>query len=162
MAGKHKNATEDVSVELPITPMLDMSFQLMAFFIFTFRPAPTEGQLALALPKEGTSSMTDFRADDQPVRFVVRVESARNGTIAKMWLLEPGAADPRPLDLGEDVKRYRAELRSRFEELKGGRGKLTLEIDDGLLQEYVVNLYDVARGIGFEEIAPVPLNPRRW
>ena len=38
--------------DLPITPMLDMSFQLLAFFIMTFKPADTEGQIALTLPKD--------------------------------------------------------------------------------------------------------------
>ncbi len=32
---------------MPITPMLDMSFQLLSFFILTFRPMPTEGQRIL-------------------------------------------------------------------------------------------------------------------
>lgn len=36
-------------VELPITPMLDMAFQLLTFFILTYRPAPTEGQIAMTL-----------------------------------------------------------------------------------------------------------------
>lgn len=39
-----------VSVELNMAAMLDMAFQLLAFFILTFRPAPVEGQLALNLP----------------------------------------------------------------------------------------------------------------
>ena len=30
--------------------MLDMAFQLLAFFILTFRPAPLEGQISLRLP----------------------------------------------------------------------------------------------------------------
>src|SRR3954467_5101865 len=36
-------------VEIPITPMLDMAFQLLTFFILTYRPAPTEGQFAMNL-----------------------------------------------------------------------------------------------------------------
>ncbi len=30
--------------------MLDMAFQLLTFFILTFRPAPIEGQISLRLP----------------------------------------------------------------------------------------------------------------
>ena len=38
-------------VELPITPMLDMTFQLLAFFILTYQPAAVEeGQLEFSLP----------------------------------------------------------------------------------------------------------------
>ena len=37
-------------VELNVTAMLDMAFQLLAFFILTFRPPPVEGQVSLRLP----------------------------------------------------------------------------------------------------------------
>jgi biopolymer transport protein ExbD len=37
-------------VELNLASMLDMAFQLLAFFILTFRPSPIEGQLTLHLP----------------------------------------------------------------------------------------------------------------
>ena len=37
-------------VTVPVTPMLDMSFQLLCFFVLTFRPSPTEGQFAVTLP----------------------------------------------------------------------------------------------------------------
>jgi len=37
-------------VELNLAAMLDMAFQLLTFFILTFRPSPIEGQIALNLP----------------------------------------------------------------------------------------------------------------
>jgi biopolymer transport protein ExbD len=37
-------------VELNLAAMLDMAFQLLAFFMLTFKPAPTEGQVSLRLP----------------------------------------------------------------------------------------------------------------
>jgi len=36
--------SKQVEVEVQITPMLDMAFQLLTFFILTYRPAPTEGR----------------------------------------------------------------------------------------------------------------------
>ncbi len=39
-------------VPLPITPMLDMAFQLLAFFIMTYSPSDLEGQLDQGLPAE--------------------------------------------------------------------------------------------------------------
>ena len=38
------------NVELNLAAMLDMAFQLLAFFILTFKPSPVEGQLALNMP----------------------------------------------------------------------------------------------------------------
>ena len=37
-------------VELNMAAMLDMAFQLLTFFILTFRPPPVEGQIALRMP----------------------------------------------------------------------------------------------------------------
>jgi biopolymer transport protein ExbD len=44
---RHKNSG---AVKLNVTAMLDMAFQLLAFFILTFRPAPIEGHLSLNMP----------------------------------------------------------------------------------------------------------------
>lgn len=46
---RHKKR-EQGSIELNLAAMLDMAFQLLTFFILTFKPAPVEGQLALNLP----------------------------------------------------------------------------------------------------------------
>lgn len=37
-------------VELNLAAMLDMAFQLLTFFILTFKPAPVEGQVLLRMP----------------------------------------------------------------------------------------------------------------
>ncbi len=49
MRRKRRRRTQS-EVELNMASMLDMAFQLLAFFILTFRPAPIEGQLSLHLP----------------------------------------------------------------------------------------------------------------
>jgi len=36
-------------VRIPVTPMLDMAFQLLTFFVLTFKPAPVEGQFSMNL-----------------------------------------------------------------------------------------------------------------
>lgn len=160
---RRKGPSDLVEPDLPITPMLDMSFQLLAFFIFTFRPAAPEGQLALALPKDegGPSTGVPTPSEDTPTVFVVRVEATDTGTVAGMTILEKDAAEVKPEDLGPDVRKYQAALRSRYNDLKGKPAKLILEIGDGLLQDYVVNLVDVAVNVGFTDFAPVPLDPKR-
>ncbi|MBX9622216.1 MAG: biopolymer transporter ExbD [Gemmataceae bacterium] len=151
-----------VDPDLPITPMLDMSFQLMAFFIFTFRPAPTEGQIVLALPKDdGGGQGIPSPTDDRPVTLVARAEAAETGRIAGITLVERDAAETKPEELGADLKKYQAALRARYNGFKGKPAKLIIEVGDGLLQEYVVNLLDVAVNVGFTDVAPIPLDPKK-
>jgi biopolymer transport protein ExbD len=45
---RHKSKQDDVSLNL--AAMLDMAFQLLTFFILTYRAVPVEGQVALRLP----------------------------------------------------------------------------------------------------------------
>ena len=76
---------------LPITAALDMSFQLLAFFVLTFRPMSFEGQLAhVKTPIEpvrqgGPIDGDEIRRDD----YTIRVYSKANGEIASMSVSTP-------------------------------------------------------------------------
>src|SRR5712692_4735795 len=50
---RRNRAEQSLEVELPITPMLDMAFQLLAYFIITFEPAALEGAMDLSMPAHG-------------------------------------------------------------------------------------------------------------
>ena len=63
MAIRKKKSRNDEDVDIPITPMLDMAFQLLTFFVLTYRPTPTEGQFSMNLLP--ASPATDFRAQSQ-------------------------------------------------------------------------------------------------
>ena len=111
---RRRQGTDHVEPDLPITPMLDMSFQLLAFFIMTFKPAPTEGQIALALPKDESSGMARAMLPldaEKPAHYVVRVTATDGGAIENMTIAEEsslGAAK----DLGTSVTAYRDELKA--------------------------------------------------
>lgn len=47
---RRKRYRTQSEVELNLAAMLDMAFQLLAFFILTFRPSPLEGQIMLHMP----------------------------------------------------------------------------------------------------------------
>jgi len=61
MAGRKKRQRGNGEVELNLAAMLDMAFQLLTFFILTFKPAPVEADIALRLPppQPATSPDTD-------------------------------------------------------------------------------------------------------
>src|SRR5438477_9504059 len=50
---RHLYHDEDQGVDMPITPMLDMAFQLLMFFILTYHPSALEGHMDLSLPAAG-------------------------------------------------------------------------------------------------------------
>src|SRR5262245_21281135 len=152
----YRQGTDFVEPDLPITPMLDMSFQLLAFFIMTFKPAPTEAQIAMTLPKEeGGAQGIPSPADDPPAKFVVKVAATGEGKIKSMSLMKAGSAE-KEIDLGADGRTYLNELKKLAGQNKGKPRKLTLEIEPKLLHGYVVQLMDHGIRAGFIDIAPVP------
>jgi biopolymer transport protein ExbD len=50
MGRRSRKKRSQPGVELNLAAMLDMAFQLLAFFMLTFKPAPIEGQVSLRLP----------------------------------------------------------------------------------------------------------------
>ncbi len=53
--------------EVPITPMLDMAFQLLTFFVLTYKPAPAEGQFLMNLmPAQPATAITAEAPSDKP------------------------------------------------------------------------------------------------
>ena len=163
MARRRRQGTDQVEPDLPITPMLDMSFQLLAFFIMTFKPAPTEGQIAMTLPKEegGPTISMPNPFEDKPTRYIIKVEANEQSQITRMTIQDAGTAVIDAKDLVVDIKSYMSELLKLADQHKAKPAKLTLEIDPQLMQEYVVQLLDHGVRAGFTDIAPVPLGARK-
>jgi len=65
MRNKHRTEDEATEVTLPITPMLDMAFQMLFFFIATFNPVEaSEGQMDLSLPAKSEAAAADSKKID--------------------------------------------------------------------------------------------------
>ena len=79
MARQH--SAEDV--ELNVTAMLDMAFQLLAFFVLTFRPGPFEPAVQLHLPpaQPVVHGRRSWAGRDRPDDISSRRASTRCGSI---------------------------------------------------------------------------------
>ena len=97
------------AVELNLAAMLDMAFQLLTFFILTFKPSPVEGQINLKLPPpqpvagaKGAPKAGENEASNDPVQnlnsLIISVFAAPNGRIATMAVGEANVAGTTALD----------------------------------------------------------------
>jgi biopolymer transport protein ExbD len=85
-------------IEIPITPMLDMAFQLLTFFILTYHPAPTEGQFSMNLLPAQPAVAMDAPASDAAASnndlpaglktLPTTLRASADGTLAKVTLGE--------------------------------------------------------------------------
>jgi biopolymer transport protein ExbD len=143
MRKKHRRPEE---VELNLAAMLDMAFQLLTFFILTFRPAPVEGQVRLRMPLP------------QPIAGVRTGETAgsdaanRNPLEAMNTLVISAVAsddgDLRQLALGETaMSNSLSALGSRLGKLLSDEGsafdQVIIRVDSRLRYEALMQVIDV-------------------
>jgi biopolymer transport protein ExbD len=109
-------------VLFPVTPMLDMAFQLLAFFILTFKAPSAETHLDLDLPATPAAlpAGAEGKAQPRPVRTVdsdlendllVRAEADDLGDLKALRLGE--ATVPSLAVLGNRLKRYTQLMEGR-------------------------------------------------
>jgi biopolymer transport protein ExbD len=163
-----RRKAEDSGIEptLPITPMLDMAFQLLAFFIFTYHPSDLEGQMDLSLPSEQVSQAKDQKDVDPaskpdknqnldlPSDVTVIVKTQRDGVndgqISALDIQETsGQSHPKNLD---ELKAELTKIRARVD----NKDAIKIQGDSKLKWYSVVQVMDVCRAAGFQNISFVP------
>ncbi|MBL8866167.1 MAG: biopolymer transporter ExbD [Gemmataceae bacterium] len=157
-----------VEPDLPITPMLDMSFQLLAFFITTFNPTPTEGHIDVGLPKAigGPSTKLPDPTDAELIEDItIRVDSDENGDIAGISLMQgEGSAEVALPGKGTQARaNLFAELKKRLASLKASKKgeaafappKIKLELPDNLRYKILIAIMDESNRAGYTSVAPV-------
>ena len=93
MRHHRKRAPDEVTLNL--AAMLDMAFQLLTFFILTFKPMPVEGQITLRLPPpqvttpKGTDPEGEAKTDDiakglETLTVNVNAQSGNSGNLGQM------------------------------------------------------------------------------
>ena len=141
-------------VMFPVTPMLDMAFQLLAFFVLTFQAPSAETHLDLDLPatpaalptaakgeaKPGPASKVDFELEND---LWVRVEADDLGDMKALRLGESTLPDIATL----------AERLVRYAEVLDGRPlRVRLVADDGLRYEEAARVMAACSASGVASI----------
>ncbi len=148
---KRQPLPEDVM--FPVTPMLDMAFQLLAFFVLTFQAPSGETHLDLDLPTtpaalpgapRGEAREAVPKADaDLENDLWVRVEADDLGDLKALRLGE--AAVPSVDALGDRLKRY-------SEVLNGRPLRVRLVADDALRYEEAARVMTACSAAGVAAI----------
>jgi biopolymer transport protein ExbD len=147
---------------LPVTPMLDMAFQLLAFFVMTYHPSDLEGQMELSLPSESVAKAKsadevkqDAATDKDPLELpadltvIVRTQrdNVNNGLISGMTLQAEAGASP-----VDTLDKLRDELKSRHGSVTN-KENIKIQSDAKLKWGEVVKVMDVCKEAGFTNIS---------
>ena len=141
-------------VQFPVTPMLDMAFQLLAFFILTFQTPSAETRLDLYLPAApvalpgaptGQARPTPSRRSDLDLEtdLLVRAEADDLGALKSLRLGEAELPDADALD----------DRLRRYAEVLGDKPlRVLLVADDRLRYEYAARLMGACSVAGVSAI----------
>jgi biopolymer transport protein ExbD len=120
MPRRSKRPRPPDEVAFPVTPFLDMAFQLLAFFILTFRPPSPEMRLDLHLPTGPATLAPPARGNvaaaapdelDLETDLTLTVEADPAGTPQSIKLGEAPVIDA--ADLESRLRKYQALLGGR-------------------------------------------------
>ncbi|HTU18116.1 MAG TPA: biopolymer transporter ExbD [Gemmataceae bacterium] len=157
---KHEEGPEPT---LPVTPMLDMAFQLLAFFVMTYHPSDLEGQMELSLPSESITQAknqeqvkSDAAAEKNPlelpadVTVIVRTQhdNVNNGLISDLSLQDTAGVHP----VGNSLDNLRDELKKRSETVEN-KENIKLQADAKLKWQEVLNVMDACHQAGFKNVS---------
>jgi len=176
--GHRKQAKREdggVNLSIIITPMLDMAFQLLAFFVMTYHPSALEGhidgtllppsKIAIKGPKTPDNVVpVDQAPDDKDVVTVIIKSVKRGQTEGKRGEGEPSqilikrqedAANPEVVadsdqDLDTGLKKLKEKLKSL--QTKGTKATVNIEADSDLKHQYFIRVYDACKGANFENV----------
>ncbi|MBL9093610.1 MAG: biopolymer transporter ExbD [Planctomycetaceae bacterium] len=128
-----RSSSLPAKVDPQMTPMIDVVFQLLAFFLLTFRLASVEGDLALKLPAR---EMRESGFTEGRERFQIRLAADERGELAE-WRLDEGPAGRGRGSLGL----LRGELLARADAARAAGApepEAELVCDDRLRYEHVL------------------------
>jgi biopolymer transport protein ExbD len=144
MSRKKKGAE---SVDVPITPMLDMAFQLLTFFILTYHPMPSEVQFVMnlmpAAPSVSTTAAPPADATPNPnlpaqlTTLPTLLRSGEGGHLARITLSETDV----PIDA--NLSALRRELTAAMSAPDLPFEQTLIKVDPNLKYSDLVRVIDV-------------------
>lgn len=145
---------------VPVIPMLDMAFQLLAFGLYCFdlNPDKVEGQMSLSLPKPGAdapSTTQDINISEPEEEFTIRVASDGTGRVSAVELTSTKIAQPQKLPLTR--AELEAELKARVESKSAANEpapKLDMQFDPDLPYQVVFDMLSAADAAKFKKVSP--------
>ena len=144
--GRKRKRHSQSDVELNVTAMLDMAFQLLTFFILTFKPAPIEGQISLRLPppqavvvtKNGQQAGSDLK-NTNPVQGV--------NTLTISVFADPKTGKIGSLGVGETQVSGIAALDGKLKEVFADPGnpldQVIIQVSDACRYDELMKVVDI-------------------
>jgi biopolymer transport protein ExbD len=160
----HKQKAEAApEVELPITPMLDMAFQLLAFFILTYHPSALEGQMELNLPAQAEakaktpedvdpSKLSDNDQVDLPSELTVVLKTQTTGNVGTIsQITVEGKEGGTPVQVDDNLQALTKFLEKVQKDLTN-KDDIKIQADSAIKYAFVMEAMDACTKAGFKRV----------
>lgn len=138
---KIRRKETDGKVEMQMSAMIDIVFQLLIFFILTLKIIPPEGDFNINMPIGVQASNPN---EIPPTEFKVKLDANPDGTLSQLWF--GGRA------LGNDFPFCFERLNNEIAQVAGGQQgysddlEVELDPDYNLHYKYIVKAISACRG----------------
>jgi biopolymer transport protein ExbD len=175
MGKRNTDDSRGVNLSYIITPFLDMSFQLLAFFIMTYHPSALEGHIdGKLMPAAATGAPLALPATELPPisepemaeTLLVQIKSVAKGQTegnrhdgepSRILLKDPQdtvtIAQGSDGTLDDGLKKLENELKHRLNQPGAIQSNIKIEGDGNLKHMYVMRVYDVCKLSGYANIS---------
>ncbi len=144
-------------VEVQVTPMLDMAFQLLTFFILTYSPAPVEGQFAMnLLPAAPALDAAAAAPTEVPPAGPVELPAALRTLTTSLRAAPGGGLES--IQIGEnepmnDLETLRAQAKAIFGAQDQPFEQVLIEVDPRLRYAELMRVIDVFASLDITRIS---------
>lgn len=159
---KFRKHSSETKVDMQMSAMIDIVFQLLIFFLLTLKIIPPEGDFNINMPLGVQSSNPN---EIPPMDLKVKLDANPDGTLAQLWFGNRA--------LGNDFPACFERLNNEIAQIAGGQQgysddlEVELNPDYNLHYQYIVKAISSCRGrmqgdsqiTYIEKIKFAPINP---
>jgi len=145
MKVRNRKKSGDDKIQLEMTPMIDVVFQMLTFFIFTFKVVQPEGDFNIRMPAAAAANKSIDQPEIQVIK--IRMRAQENGDIASLSL------DSKPLTptQGSLFDELHLRVRSKYSDGSGPTAtaettEAEFECDHNLKYVNVINAISAISG----------------
>jgi biopolymer transport protein ExbD len=184
---RHKNpGSQGVQLSLIVTPMLDMSFQILAFFIMTYHPSALEAHIPGNLAPENVAKKGKDNKPSDPSTSIpeedlkpeldealtVRVKAIGKGQeighyvegFPSQFFVRHStdtqdqliAEVSSTVTVKQALEKLEAKLTDMLAKKAASKANLKLVADNDLRQQFVIRTHDICKKVGFVNVHFVP------
>lgn len=155
---RHRNDKPlEVNLSSVVVPMLDMSFQILFFFILNFHPPTNEGQFPFELSTAGGANTQVSMNPDDEVTLVVKSSDNPEHPVLTGWEIET-KANTQSFPVAPDAMEKLEEALRRMDKTKANAEngtkatKLKVKLNGKMRHSDVIDAMNVGKKAGFEDI----------